>query len=370
MSFLDFTDQVILITGASRGVGAAAAVGFARAGAAGVVVNYRGRREAALEVAAEVERAGAAALVPQADVARADEARSLVNQTLERFGRLDVLVANAGIWPASGRPVTDLDAAQWAETIRVNLDGVYHVCREAARVFARERRGNIVTVSSTAGQRGEAGHADYAASKGAVISLTKSLAAELGPGGVRVNSVAPGGSTPKCRPRRCARARPTSRDSPGDPARPRGDGRGHRRRFFFLASDLARHTPPTNDPNLQPPPPPPPPPSRASRPSARRSAARRWSGPTAWPRPWASRSCGSRTTRSTSPTLSFKDRVVSVALTKAREFGFKTVGCASTGNLANSVAANAAAAGLEPTSSSRPTWSGPRSSAPASTART
>ncbi|HZN12007.1 MAG TPA: SDR family NAD(P)-dependent oxidoreductase [Blastocatellia bacterium] len=242
MSFLDFTDQVILITGASRGVGAAAAVGFARAGAAGVVVNYRGRREAALEVAAEVERAGAAALVLQADVARADEARSLVNQTLERFGRLDVLVANAGVWPASGRPVTDLDAAQWAETIRVNLDGVYHVCREAARVFARERRGNIVTVSSTAGQRGEAGHADYAASKGAVISLTKSLASELGPGGVRVNSVAPGWvdtemSAPALRAGAAQlaeihRAIPLGRVATAeDIAGP----------ILFLASDLARH---------------------------------------------------------------------------------------------------------------------------------
>jgi 3-oxoacyl-[acyl-carrier protein] reductase len=189
---LSFKDQVILITGASRGVGAAAAIKFAEAGASGVVINYHTHRAAAQTVAAAVERAGATALVLQGDVARRAEARALVAQTLERFKRLDVLVANAGIWPAAGRVITELDEAQWEETIRINLDGVYHVCRAAAEVFVRQRRGNIITVSSTAGQRGEAFHSDYAASKGAVISFTKSLAAELGRLGVRVNSVAPG----------------------------------------------------------------------------------------------------------------------------------------------------------------------------------
>jgi 3-oxoacyl-[acyl-carrier protein] reductase len=189
---ISFKGQVVLITGASRGIGRAAAVQFAEAGAAGVVVNYHSRREAALETATLVERAGAEALVLRADVARAGEAQALVNQTVERFGRLDMLVANAGVWPAADRPVVRLDAEQWAETIRVNVDGVYHVCRFAAQVFVRQKGGNIVTVSSTAAQRGEAGHADYAASKGAVISFTKSLASELGRHNVRVNCVAPG----------------------------------------------------------------------------------------------------------------------------------------------------------------------------------
>lgn len=189
---LSFKDQIILITGAARGVGAAAAIQFAEAGAAGVVINYRARHSAALEIAQEVERRGAQALVVQADVSRPDEAKSLVTQTLERFGRLDVLVANAGVWPAADKLITALDEAQFDETIRVNVHGVYYVSRYAAEIFVQQKRGNIVTVSSTAGQRGEAGHADYAASKGAVISFTKSLASELGRYGVRVNSVAPG----------------------------------------------------------------------------------------------------------------------------------------------------------------------------------
>jgi 3-oxoacyl-[acyl-carrier protein] reductase len=189
---LSFKDQIILITGAARGVGAAAALKFAEAGAAGVVINYRSQLAAAMEVAQEVERRGARALVLKADVAQPDESKALITQTLECFSRLDVLVANAGIWPAEDKPIVNLDEAQFDETIRVNVHGVYYVSRYAAEVFIKQRSGNIVTVSSTAGQRGEAGHADYAASKGAVISFTKSLASELGRYGVRVNSVAPG----------------------------------------------------------------------------------------------------------------------------------------------------------------------------------
>jgi 3-oxoacyl-[acyl-carrier protein] reductase len=189
---LTFNDQVVLITGASRGIGRAAAIKFAEAGAAGVVINYHRDSEAASRVAEEVERAGAKPLVLRADVSRADESAALVDQSLKRFGRLDVMVANAGIWPPRDRGIIDLDEAQWEQTIRINVDGIYHVCRAAARVFVAQRRGNIVTISSTAGQRGEAGHADYAASKGAVISFTKSLASELGRFNVRANCVAPG----------------------------------------------------------------------------------------------------------------------------------------------------------------------------------
>lgn len=114
---LCFKNQAVLITGASRGVGAATAIKFAEAGAAGVVINYRTNRDAALAVAEAVERAGASALLVQADVSRAGEARSLVRQTTDRFGRLDVVVANAGVWPAEGRAITELEDAQWDETI-------------------------------------------------------------------------------------------------------------------------------------------------------------------------------------------------------------------------------------------------------------
>jgi len=239
---ISFKDQIILITGASRGIGAAAAIKFAEAGAAGVVINYQTRREAALETAQAVERAGAQTLVLQADVSRAAEAQALITQTLERFQRLDVVVANAGIWPAEDYAISDLDEAHWDETIRINVNGVYHVCRSAAQVFTRQQRGNIVTISSTAGQRGEAFHSDYAASKGAVISFTKSLASELGRFNVRVNSVAPGWvDTDMCisalrvdaaQLKKITDAIPVGRvATPEDLAGP----------ILFLASDLARH---------------------------------------------------------------------------------------------------------------------------------
>lgn len=181
-----------MITGASRGIGAAAAVKFAQAGAAGIVIHYHTQRAAAMEVASEVRRLGAASLVLAADVADQGQARALVDHTLEHFGRLDTLVANAGVWPAPDIPIMELEEAQFDRTIRTNLYGVYYLCRRAAQVFVRGRRGNIVIVGSTAGQRGEAGHSDYAASKGAISSFTKSLASELGRFNINVNCVAPG----------------------------------------------------------------------------------------------------------------------------------------------------------------------------------
>jgi 3-oxoacyl-[acyl-carrier protein] reductase len=239
---LSFSNQVVLITGASRGIGAAAAIQFANAGAAAVVINYRNDLESAQRTAAEVERAGSRSLVLKADVSRVDEANALVDRTVEEFGRLDVLVANAGIWPAEDRPVSELGDLQWETTLRTNVDGVFFVCRRAARILSSTGRGNIVTVSSTAAQRGEAFHADYAASKGAVVSFTKSLAAELGAFNVRVNCVAPGWvdtemSQSAVRPeapafRKVIEGIPLGRVASAD------DVAGP---ILFLASELARH---------------------------------------------------------------------------------------------------------------------------------
>lgn len=189
---ISFADQVVLITGASRGIGAATALRFARAGARGVVVHYHRDREAALRVAREVELAGTEALIAGGDISSEAEVRSIFDSARQRFDRLDVVVANAGVWPPEDHPLVDLQPEQWSRTLRVNLDGLYFVCREALRHLLPRRSGSIVIISSTAGQRGEAGHADYAASKGGAISFTKSLATEVGPAGIRVNCVAPG----------------------------------------------------------------------------------------------------------------------------------------------------------------------------------
>ena len=123
---LSFKNQIVLITGASRGVGAAAAIRFAEAGATGIVINYKTNRNAAMVVAESVERIGAKALPVQADVSLADETKSLVKQTLENFGRLDVVVASAGIWPVEDRSIIELDEAQWSETMRINVNGIVH----------------------------------------------------------------------------------------------------------------------------------------------------------------------------------------------------------------------------------------------------
>lgn len=187
---ISLADKITLITGASRGIGAATAILFARAGARAVVINYHANRDAAEAVRAECASHGAEAVLMRADVARVSSVRAMVGKTVERFGRLDVVVANAGIW--KGAPIEDMTEADWDETIDTNLKSVYATCSAAAAAMLAQGSGRIITLSSTAGQRGEAFHSHYAASKGGIISLTKALAAELGPRGIQVNSVAPG----------------------------------------------------------------------------------------------------------------------------------------------------------------------------------
>ncbi|MGH9830657.1 MAG: SDR family NAD(P)-dependent oxidoreductase, partial [Blastocatellia bacterium] len=130
------------------------------------------------------------AIAVRADVARFDEVKELFDRTLKEFDRVDVLVANAGVWKRA--PIDEMTEEQWDETIDVNLKGTYACCHFAALAMKKQGFGRIITVSSTAGQRGESFYSHYAASKGGMISLTKSLAAELGPYGITVNSVAPG----------------------------------------------------------------------------------------------------------------------------------------------------------------------------------
>lgn len=186
---LGLAGKVAVITGGSRGIGKAVVALFASQGTKTVVNYVRDEQAAAATVAIARER-GAEAVAIQADVARLSEAERLVNETLERFGRIDFLICNAGIW--EGAPVESISEELWDKTLEINLKGTWSVCRAAVPIMKRQRSGRIVIVSSTAGQRGEANVSNYAASKGAQISFAKSLSTELASFGVNVNCVAPG----------------------------------------------------------------------------------------------------------------------------------------------------------------------------------
>jgi 3-oxoacyl-[acyl-carrier protein] reductase len=186
---IDLRGRRALVTGGSRGIGAATARLLARAGAS-VVIGYRSRRDDAERVVSELRASGATAHAHAADLTSAAGSESLVAAAVEVMGGLDIFVANAGVWPAEEVSLAAMDEERWMRTMRENVDSVFYTTRAVVRVISDH--GRIVLVSSTAGQRGEAYHADYGTSKGAVISLTKSLAAELGARDVTVNSVAPG----------------------------------------------------------------------------------------------------------------------------------------------------------------------------------
>ena len=192
---LSLLGKVALITGGSRGIGAAAVKMFCAAEAK-VVFNYQKSREAAEDVVSECGSSVSAAV--QADLSSARDAEKLVKTTVEKFRRLDFLVANHGIWPPNDAPVDEMSEDQWRKTIAINLDSVFGLIKYSVAQMKRQGRtegkaaGRIVIISSTAGQRGEAFHCDYAASKGAVISMVKGLSTELARDGIYVNCVAPG----------------------------------------------------------------------------------------------------------------------------------------------------------------------------------
>jgi 3-oxoacyl-[acyl-carrier protein] reductase len=188
-SVLDLTGRRALITGASRGIGAAIARTLAAAGA-DIMIGYRTREADAAAAAAEASAHGVRAYIHAADVGSAEGAQDLVHAAVTRLGGIDIFVANAGIWPEEDVAMSAMSADRWHRTIRENLDSIFFTVAAVAREISDS--GKIVLISSTAGQRGEAFHSDYAATKGAVISITKSLAVELAPRDVTVNCVAPG----------------------------------------------------------------------------------------------------------------------------------------------------------------------------------
>lgn len=186
---INLQDMVALVTGGSRGIGRAVVELLVTTGAK-VVVNYVNDKEAAESLVNSATARGGEGVSVKADVSKAADAEKLVQATLEHFGRLDILVCCAGIW--EGELLEDLTEQLWDKSIEVNLKGTYTVCHAAVPVMKKKRAGKIVIVSSTAGQRGEAGYSNYAASKGGQIAFVKSLASELGEFNINVNAVAPG----------------------------------------------------------------------------------------------------------------------------------------------------------------------------------
>jgi 3-oxoacyl-[acyl-carrier protein] reductase len=186
---LTLEGRAALVTGGSRGIGRAVCVLFGRLGAR-VCVNYHRDQKAAEETVGLVRAAGGEAVAIRADVSQHEEAGRLVAEADAKLKGLDIVVASHGLWKRAS--IHEMTKEQWSETVRTNLDGVYSVCHHAARVMIPRRRGSLILIASTSGQRGEAHYSHYSATKGALISFTKSLASELAPHGLRVNAVAPG----------------------------------------------------------------------------------------------------------------------------------------------------------------------------------
>jgi 3-oxoacyl-[acyl-carrier protein] reductase len=191
---LSLSNKVALITGGSRGIGAATVRMFTAAGAK-VVFNYQRAREQAEALAKECGASNCHAVA--SNLTDPESARILVADAVKHFGRLDILVANHGVWPVEDVAIDKMTDEQWRSTLSINLDAVFGLVKYTVAQMKVQPRtgpaaGHIVLISSTSGQRGEAFHCDYSASKGALISMTKTLSTELASAGIYVNSVAPG----------------------------------------------------------------------------------------------------------------------------------------------------------------------------------
>ncbi len=182
-------DKIVVVTGASRGIGRATCVAFAKAGAK-VVINYAGNEAAARETEALCKQEGAETLVIKGDVAKAEDCKNIIDETIKTFGRVDVLVNNAGI--TRDNILMRMSDEEFDQVIGTNMRGTYLMMKAVARPMMKQKYGRIVNLASVVGIMGNSGQVNYAASKGGVIAMTKSFAREIATKGVTVNAVAPG----------------------------------------------------------------------------------------------------------------------------------------------------------------------------------
>ncbi|MBI3365123.1 MAG: SDR family oxidoreductase, partial [Ignavibacteriae bacterium] len=186
---INLTGRYALVTGGSRGIGAATAVMLAEAGA-NVAITYSTDVTAARSVVDKIRMIGRLASAFRCRVDRYSDCQGLAFKVLKRHGRIDILVNNAGIWEEG--TIGKMSHADWQKTVDINLTGTFNMCNVIVPIMKRQKYGRIINVSSTAGQRGEPFHSHYAASKGGIIAFTKSIGPELIQKGIWVNCVAPG----------------------------------------------------------------------------------------------------------------------------------------------------------------------------------
>lgn len=238
MKAIDLSGKKALITGSSRGIGRATALFFAEAGAE-VAIHYKSNFQAAAETGQEIKARGGKCLLVEADLASKKDVERMVSRCLEAWETIDILVNNAGIWTYG--EMGGMSEETWRETMAINLDGVFYATNAVVPIMKKNKQGWIVNVASTAAIRGEAFHSHYAASKGALVALTKSLAVELAPDNILVNCVAPGWVETEMNTEVFSDAEFKERIRQSIPLKRIPDPEDVAGPILFLVSELARH---------------------------------------------------------------------------------------------------------------------------------